>query len=127
MFKCDQNQPTYCETLIPLRYKHYLTTKKEQGSNIATIQLNLKNSKSLRSLPFSVYQNQLDPKSSLIKLYLITSTDPYTEQQVTDLTLVTLDENYNIFLEFEYTFAVEDLDARIQMDYSQTRYLHDSQ
>lgn len=28
MFKCDQNQPTYCETLIPLRYKHYLTTKK---------------------------------------------------------------------------------------------------
>jgi hypothetical protein len=89
--------------------------------------LNLKNSKSLRSLPFSVYQNQLDPKSSLIKLYLITSTDPYTEQQVTDLTLVTLDENYNIFLEFEYTFAVEDLDARIQLDYSQTRYLHDSQ
>lgn len=65
--------------------------KKEQGSNIATIQLNLKNSKSLRSLPFSVYKNQLDPKSSLIKLYLITSTDPYTEQQVTDLTLVTLD------------------------------------
>ena len=120
-FSCNTNQPTFCSSEVPLTYKFRLVEKVQSGTK-GKITLRLLNS--LSSLPFDFTTNEFQPSSTYVKLFIIESESPLKETEISETTLQDLSLNKDMVLEFDYSFTVEKLKARIEIDYSQTRYLH---
>jgi hypothetical protein len=110
--------------LTPLRNK-IVSIEKIDDSHSAKITFELKNKPS--DLSFSVETHQLQPESTHLRLFLVTSDDPYQEIEITTVRIVALEQPYSLTLQFDYNFAIEGLDARVVFDYSQTRYLKNTQ
>jgi cysteine-rich repeat protein len=122
-FECDSGQPSFCRTLTPLRNK-IVSIEKLEGHSVE-ITFELKNR--LSDLPFPVETHQLQPESTRLRLFLVTSDNPYQETEITNVRIVALEQPYSLTLQFDYAFAIEGMDARVVFDYSQTRYLKNTQ
>ena len=86
-FECDSSQPSFCRTLIPLRNKIVSIEKLEGHSAKITFKLTNKQS----DLPFPVEIHQLQPESIHLRLFLVTSDDPYQEIEITNVRIVALE------------------------------------
>ena len=77
----------------------------------------------LFSLPFDFTTEDFKPSQSHVKLFIIESELPFKEIEVVEAELKDLAVDKDIILEFPYSFTVEKLRTRIEIDYSQTRYM----
>ena len=120
-FDCDANQPTVCSSVMPLSYK-VSKIEKVKTENRCRITLELMND--LATLPYDFFFSAFQLSSRYLRLYLILSESPLQEMEITDLTLLELSSTKKMTLEFGYSFTVENLKARVEINYGQTRYSH---
>jgi hypothetical protein len=73
-----------------------------------------------------VLAQQLQPESTYLQLFITTSDNPPQETTI-NARITALEQPYSLVLQFEYKFTIEGLSARAIFDYSQTRYLNDTQ
>jgi hypothetical protein len=78
-------------------------------------------------LPFPVQVSQFEPILSQISFEVILSQSPYEKKVLTQFRLLSIDQNHQMIIEFDFDFNVEGLDGQLSLNYEKTQYKNETQ